>query len=133
VAAAAAGAALWAAITVFTGYQIGWMAVGVGFLVGIAVRKFGNGTTMSFGVMGAVLSLAGCLAGNLLAVVGFFAREQAAPFFATLSGMNPSTAVNVLLQTGSPIDLLFYAIAVYEGFKLSIVPAAATTSETGAT
>ena len=49
--AAAVGAAIWAVVTVVTGYQIGWMAVGVGFIVGFAVRIFGKGISKSFGVV----------------------------------------------------------------------------------
>ncbi len=40
--AAAVGAAIWAVITALTNFQIGWMAVGVGFLVGYAVRMCGK-------------------------------------------------------------------------------------------
>jgi len=47
--AALLGACIWAAVTVTTNYQIGWMAVGVGFLVGYAVRSFGKGIDKSFG------------------------------------------------------------------------------------
>ena len=36
--AAIVGAAIWAAITAATDYQIGFMAIGVGFLAGFAVR-----------------------------------------------------------------------------------------------
>lgn len=121
--AAAVGAALWAIITVATGWQIGWMAVGVGFLVGFTIRKLGNGKTLVFGIVGAVLALAGCLAGNVLSVVGYFAHESAAQFFAALSELTPDATVNLLVETSSPIDLLFYAFAVYEGFRLSIVQA----------
>ena len=38
VVAAGIGASIWALINVAANYQIGWMAVGVGFLVGYAVR-----------------------------------------------------------------------------------------------
>ncbi len=120
--AAGIGAAIWAAVTVATGYQIGWMAVGVGFLVGIAIRKTGNGRTMVFGIAGALLALVGCIAGNLLAMVGFFAKESSASFLATLNQLDPPAAVNLLVATASPMDLLFYGIAVYEGFKLAILP-----------
>ena len=41
------GAIVWAVITVATDYQIGWMAVGVGFLVGFAVRAVGKGIDRS--------------------------------------------------------------------------------------
>ena len=47
VVAALVGAALWAVITVTTGYQIGFMAIGVGFLVGLTVGHVGKGTTAS--------------------------------------------------------------------------------------
>ena len=53
--AALLGAVIWAAVTVMTGYQIGWMAVGVGFLAGYGVRKFGQGVDTIFGVVGAVI------------------------------------------------------------------------------
>jgi hypothetical protein len=36
-------AIVWGAITYFTEYQIGWMAIGVGFLVGLAIKFFGRG------------------------------------------------------------------------------------------
>ena len=123
--AAAVGACIWAVITLTTGYQIGFMAIGVGFLVGIAVRQLGRGSSPVFGVAGAALALAGCLVGNLLTIVGYVVREQGIPFSQALHVLEPGTAINALVETGSPIDLLFYGIAIYEGFKLSTVPAAA--------
>src|SRR5688572_28318618 len=51
---------IWALITYITHYQIGFMAIGVAFLVGYAVRYFGKGMTPAFGVVGAVFSLFGC-------------------------------------------------------------------------
>ena len=44
--AALAGAAVWAGVTVVTGYQIGFMAIGVGFLVGYAIRAVGRGVDL---------------------------------------------------------------------------------------
>ncbi len=117
--AALAGAALWAVITVFTGYQIGFMAVGIGFLVGWAVRAAGKGVDKTFGIAGAVLALLGCLAGNLLAVVGLVAKQEGIPFFDLLSRLDPELAIELMKASFSPIDLLFYAIAVYEGYRLS--------------
>jgi hypothetical protein len=70
------GAAAWAGITVATGYQIGWMAVGVGFLVGYGVRAMGNGISKQFGIVGAILALVGCLAGNLFSVCAAVSRQE---------------------------------------------------------
>ncbi|HSL43983.1 MAG TPA: hypothetical protein VK897_11170, partial [Anaerolineales bacterium] len=76
VAAMLVSAVIWGAITYFTEYQIGWMAIGVGFLVGVAIRFFGKGKTALFGVSGAVLALIGCLLGNLIFYSGVIAREE---------------------------------------------------------
>lgn len=120
--AAAAGAAAWALVTVLTQMQIGWMAVGIGFLVGLAVRKFGKGSAPSFQALGAVLSLVGCLAGNLLAVCIFAGRREDVPLMTILAGLTPSLAVRLIVETFSPMDLLFYGLAVYEGYKFARVP-----------
>jgi hypothetical protein len=117
--AALVGAALWAVITLTTGYQIGFMAIGVGFLVGLTVGHLGKGTTAAYGILGAALSLAGCVIGNVLAMTGFVAQSEGVPFFTMLSQLNVAVIPSLLIETFSPIDLLFYAIAVYEGYKLS--------------
>jgi hypothetical protein len=117
--AAAIGAAIWATITAMTNFQIGWMAVGVGFLVGHAVRMCGKGIDKSFGIVGATLSLLGCLAGNLLTVCIAISRHQQIPFFDLLSRLNPEIVLELMRATFSPMDLLFYGIAVYEGYKFS--------------
>ncbi len=117
--AAAIGAALWAVISALTGYQIGWMAVGVGFLVGYAVRICGKGIDKSFGVAGAVLSLLGCVTGNLLAVCILISKHNQIPFFELLSKLTPEIATELIKATFHPMDLLFYGIAVYEGYKFS--------------
>jgi len=119
VVAALIGAALWAVITVTTGYQIGFMAIGVGFLVGLSVGRLGKGTTPAYGILGAALSLAGCVVGNVLAITGFIAQNESQPFFVVLSQLNIPAIPSILIETFSPIDLVFYAIAVYEGYKLS--------------
>ena len=122
--AALIGAAIWAAVTVATEYQIGWMAVGVGFLVGIAVRAAGKGSGDRFAYAGAVLALLGCVLGNLFTVVALFARQTDVGFFAVLARLRPGSAVDMLSETFQPMDLLFYGIAVYGGFKASRVPPA---------
>lgn len=118
-AAALAGAAAWAAITVATEFQIGWMAVGVGFLVGFAVRSLGKGLDKTYGVVGALWSLLGCGVGNLLAIVGLVSQQENIPFFSLLSSLNFDLAKEMMVATFSPMDLLFYGIAVYEGYRFA--------------
>ena len=113
------GAAAWAVVTVATGYQIGWMAVGVGFLAGYGVRLMGKGISKQFGIVGAILSLLGCLAGNLLSVCAMVSKHEDVSFFDILVRLNPEIIVDIFKTTFSPMDLLFYAIAVYEGYRFS--------------
>lgn len=117
--AAAVGAGVWAVVTVVTQHQIGWMAIGVGFLVGIAVRFFGKGTENTFGILGAVCALLGCLAGNLLAVCISAAQQYHLPLLEILAGLSPQTIEELLRDTFSPLDLLFYGLAMYEAYKYS--------------
>ena len=119
VVAAGMGASIWALITVAANYQIGWMAVGVGFLVGYAVRICGKGIDKTFGIAGAVLSLLGCFAGNLLTTCIIISKHQNIPFLDLLPRLNSGVIIELTTATFNPMDLLFYAIAVYEGYKFS--------------
>ena len=117
--AALAGAGLWALITVLTKLQIGWMAVGVGFLVGFSIRVVGKGIDKVFGYAGAVLSLFGCALGNLLAVCAVVSSQQGIPLMDVIDRLNPELVKELMLASFRPMDVLFYGIAVYQAYKLS--------------
>ena len=114
-----AGALLWAAITVVTEYQIGYMAIAIGFLVGFAIRYGGKGFDQIFGISGAVLSLIGCALGNLLSTVGFIGNENGISYFEVLEQLDMALVSELMTITFSPMDILFYGIALYYGYKLS--------------
>lgn len=117
--AALVGAASWAAITYFTNYQIGFMAVGIGYLVGIVMLKFGHGQSQAFGILAAVLAVAGCLIGNLLSACAFAADQLDVPMMQIVSGLTPSVAAEILQEGFSAIDALFYFLAVSAAFRAS--------------
>lgn len=108
---------LWAAVTLATDYQIGYMAIGVGFLVGFAIRFAGKGMDQIFGITGAVLSLIGCLLGNLFTFVGILAGEWGIDYLAVISQLDMTTIISLFEVTFSPIDLLFYGLALFFGYK----------------
>jgi hypothetical protein len=120
--AAAIGAVAWAAVTVATGYQIGWMAVAIGVLVGLAVRTLGKGIDPIFGVVGAGLALLGCALGNLLTIAAMIASENAVPILTVVGGLDAELVTELMVATFAPMDLVFYGIAIYEGYKLSLRP-----------
>ena len=117
--AALAGASIWAIITAVTEYQIGFMAIGVGFLVGYAVRYLGQGVDQVYGIIGGGLSLVGCLLGNVLTACIFYAEAEAVPFMDVVGSLDFSIALEILVESFAPMDILFYGIAVYYGYKWS--------------
>ncbi len=114
-------ATAWALVTTATNYQIGWMAVGVGFLVGGAVRTLGRGIDKSFGYLGAAMSVFGCLLGNLLSICAIVAGHEGLSLVSVLAHVcaQPAVIPGAMLATFQPMDLLFYGIAVYEGYRFS--------------
>jgi len=119
-AAAVVGAAMWAVVTLATGLQIGWMAVGVGFLVGGAVRLIGKGMAKPFGYLGATLSLLGCLLGNLLSLCAIVGQQEGMSLSLVLLNLDPMAIPGAMVATFQPMDVLFYGIAVYEGYRFSL-------------
>ncbi len=119
--AAIIGAVGWAYITLATNHLIGLVAVGIGLLVGFAVRVFGKGVTPVFGLIGALLSLLGCLAGNLLSVCMIIAKKESIPLGDVLARLNPQAVADLLGRSFSPMELVFYGIAVYMGYQYSVI------------
>jgi hypothetical protein len=115
------GAIAWGAVTYFTNYQIGWMSIGVGFLIGIAIRKFGRGNSITFGVMGGLLALVACVLGNMFYYGGVIAESEGLPLLEVLFLMvtNPLGTLEIFSAAFEFMDLLFYALAVYTGFRNS--------------
>ena len=113
------GALLWAAITVATGYQIGYMAIAIGAGVGISMRVFGKGMDQIFGISGAIIAIVSCLLGNYFSLVGSIANYENLGYFETFSLINLSEIIPMMKETFSGMDLFFYAIAGYEGYKFA--------------
>ena len=115
-------AIIWGAVTYFTEYQIGWMAIGVGFLVGIAVKYFGKGKTPIYGISSAALALIGCILGNLMFYSGIIAREEGASFLEVFFFFlfTPTAAIELFTIAFDFMDILFYGIAAWVGFTTAM-------------
>ena len=118
--AAIAGSIVWAIVTALTGYQIGWMAIGIGFIVGLATRRFGQGIDQSFGFAGAGLALFGCMLGNLLTVCIVVAHQFGVGYMEVIGSLDGAAVLGIMTDTFQPMDILFYAIATWAGYKYSI-------------
>ncbi|HTP40941.1 MAG TPA: hypothetical protein VML36_00825 [Nitrospiria bacterium] len=118
-AAALAGAVLWAIVTAITHYQFGIMAIAIGFLVGVAVLKAGKGVEPRFGIAGAILAGLGCAVGNLLVGCVLVANQEEVGVMQVLDALDVGLIKAIMAAIFRPMDLLFYAIALYEGFRFS--------------
>lgn len=115
-------ALIWAFVTVAAEYQIGYMAIGVGLLVGMGVRFFGAGIDQVYGLLGGFFALLGCLLGNLFSQVGFVANAQSLGYLEILMLLDMETFLLILEESFTPMDLVFYGIAIYEGYKFAFRP-----------
>ncbi len=112
-------AVLWGVITVVTGFQIGYMAIAIGAGVGLTIRKFGNGIDSIFGFWGAGISFFSVLLGNFLSIIGFIANTERLGYIETLFRFDYSYLPTIMSETFSIIDLVFYGVAVFQGYKFS--------------
>ena len=116
-AAALVGAVLWAALVGATHVKIGYAAIGVGFLVGWTMRAAGKGHTPTFGYVGALLALLGCVVGDVLTDCMAVAGQSNHPMLDIFTHLTPSIAVAILQAGFRPLDGLFYIIAAMAGYR----------------
>jgi len=118
-AAALLGAVIWAAITVITNMEVGYVVVGIAFMVGWAVKTFGRGSETAYGIVGALCTIFGIVAGKVFTLVWLVASANSLPIIDVVSKMDWSKAANVIGTNLGPIDFIFAALALSLGFKYS--------------
>ena len=116
----ATAAAGWAFITAMTGYQGVYLALGVGVLVGIAVRFFGAGIKRIFGILAALLALTGSLLGYYLSQNGFLEELQLARIMGIPDYLDQELMLNTMRDSFVPLDLVFYGLAVLLAYFIAI-------------
>lgn len=118
---AVAVAILWGMITAATQFQIGYMAIAVGFAVAYAMRFVGRGRDRRFAIAAAILAVIGCALGNYFAVCAVVAQQTHVPVITATVQLVPHFA-EVMTKTFSAMDVLFYAIGAYFGYKYALKP-----------
>ncbi len=120
--ASLAGAAVWATISAFSGWDGFILALGLGYLVGLAVRLAGRGRDFVFGIVAALLTAFGCLMRNLFYETWLIAERTGEGFLEVLWSLDFVTAgellVAPLLDAGfSAVVWGSYAIGVLNAFQ----------------
>ncbi|MFB7466645.1 hypothetical protein ACFCZ1_24655 [Streptomyces sp. NPDC056224] len=108
-------AGVYGAIIGASGYQIGYAAVAVGALVGLAAGKLG-GSNPVLPVVGVVLGLAAVFAGQLFGVAWIIADELGTTTVDIL-GVGVPKLVEAWQEVSTPMTFLFLAIGGYAAFQ----------------
>lgn len=112
-------ALIWAIITVITELQLGIVAIAIGAAVGLSIRYIGKGIDPIFGYVGGIIAIFSCVLGNFLSIIGFVANSEGLGYIETFLLFDYSYTFEIMKETASGMDLIFYAIAAYEGYKFS--------------
>ena len=118
--AAAIGAGIWMGVEVSLNLKLGYVAIAIGALVGYAIRIAGHGSNPLYGVLGAVLTLAGCLGGEILSNL-YLASTAQQSMLSLAQSTDYVQMVQTIFTKMDPIGYIIYGIGIYEGYKLSIV------------
>lgn len=113
------GAILWGAITVATNFQIGYMAIAIGAGVGLSMRYLGKGIDQVFGFTGGAIAILSCFLGNFFSIVGYAANSEGLGYVEVLNLIDYSQIIPLMTETFNPMDVLFYGLAAFEGYKFA--------------
>ena len=127
VVATIAGALGWGVISVATGYMIGWVAIGIGVLVGYGMQVFGRGLTAKYSAVAAILAVIGCLAGNFAAQVMFVMKISGVSAGDVVAGLTIRDIIAFYTETLEVMDLVFWVLAL--GAAWSFAPRKLTPDE----
>jgi hypothetical protein len=111
----------WAAIAVAAGMRIGYMAIGAAFAIAFVVRHSVDRVDSSTGVLSAALALVKCVLGNFLTACALFSRDTGAPPMDGVLRLLPHSE-DLRTRTFRPIDLVYYGIGVYAGYRYGRKP-----------
>lgn len=117
--AAVVAAGLWASFTALIGVQFGWLALGVGAMVGMAVRRYGRGLGLRFGLAAAGFALIGCVLGDLSAAYLLVAQQFGLSGSEVLALLRLDVMRDFLVSTFSILDAVFYGVALVLGYNIA--------------
>jgi hypothetical protein len=118
--AAIVGALLWAAFGYFSGMSLGLVAILIGVVVGYAIRRVGKGVDRKFGYLGGACAAFGWALGTWLCDLALLAKDADRPILAVLNTVGIGQSLAFAVRASGAMDLLFLAIAVWEGYRFSL-------------
>ncbi|MFT4554362.1 MAG: hypothetical protein ACI9S8_003013 [Chlamydiales bacterium] len=118
--ASVTGSLGWLAVSTVSSFQIGYMAVAVGILVGWSMRFVAGEGSRKLAFSSATLSFFGCIGGNLLSACYYVAKAHELPFLDLFVTLDPGYSWYLLTQTFDIMDLIFYGIGIVQGYQMCV-------------
>ena len=97
------GGAIWGGISIGTGMEVGYVAIGVGALAGIGASKFAGGKSAMLGVIAALFSIFGVLSGKYI----FVAHDAALNMSSFEEQMRESPEIAALPEEQKDLAMAF--------------------------
>lgn len=110
------GGVVWAIVGRITGWQIGYVAIGIGHAVGYSVAKIGRTRETAGAYAAAAISLGAALFGHLAWVYSAAANELHVSSSQVIDAMGPVTVLTNIEVTGL-FSWAFFLLAMYAGFR----------------
>ncbi len=111
------GALIWGVIAYATKYQFSVIAVLVGFAVGTVMARVGGARSTALGVASAVLAVAGCALGSLVAEILVILRHGV-PMSAILADLN--VVFRFYPSAVGGLGFVFWAFAALYGYRVAM-------------
>ncbi|HTY72189.1 MAG TPA: hypothetical protein VMI11_07150 [Actinomycetes bacterium] len=114
--AAVGAAVVWALVAHLTNHDIGWMAIGVGWFVGFAMRAFGARRGTFSSVTAGALAVLGVGLGLVLATIDAVSRYFDVSLLTAIEGLRWGVVAQDL--SSDPLNWLFLVLAVLTAVRL---------------
>lgn len=115
------GAVLWGIIVKISGYSLGIVAIGVGYMVSQGFIWGGRSTKMSMGIAAGVIALLSIFLGNIITVLMFLGEYWGLTFADTVANVYLHKLPELVISNMEAMDIVFYFIAISTAFRRSYV------------
>lgn len=118
---AAVGALIWWAITYYSGFSVGIVAIVIGITVAKGITIFnGNNRSQGIQIMAVAITVVTFFYANYLVVRSFVLAQNEAKFIHALTYFpDPAVFYDVLKQTFEPFNFVFLGIAVWQAWTMT--------------
>ncbi len=106
-------AAAYGIIVATWAFSYGFVAAGVGIVIGLSMQFLGRGISMKFAVVAMVYAITGCVLGNLFRVIIELAQANATSPIDVLRNNSLSVLAEWSVSDVSFVDLVYWFVAVF--------------------